>query len=87
MSEVESPGKIYVEVDAVFTKDGGVVPKKVFLDDDTAYEIQKITEVKRAASLIAGATGLRYTVYVDGFKSYIFYGDNHRWFIEGKRTM
>lgn len=87
MSEVESPGKIYVEVDAVFTKDGGLVPKKIFLDDDTAYEIQKITEVKRAASLIAGATGLRYTVYVDGFKSYIFYGDNHRWFIEGKGTM
>ena len=87
MSEVESPGKIYVEVDAVFTKDGGLVPKKIFLDDDTAYEIQKITEVQRAASLIAGATGLRYTVYVDGFKSYIFYGDNHRWFIEGKRTM
>jgi len=86
MSEVDSPKKIYVEVDAVFTKEGGLIPKKIFMDD-AAYEIQKVTEVKRAASLIAGAAGLRYTVYVEGFKCYIFYGDNHRWFIEGGGSM
>ena len=57
----ESPYKIYVNVDVEFMKDGRLIPKVIHWDDDRSYEIQKITDVRRAASLVAGATGIRYT--------------------------
>ena len=82
----ESPYKIYVNVDVEFMKDGRLVPKVIHWDDDRSYEIQKITDVRRAASLVAGATGIRYTIYVEGYESHLYYGDNHRWFVEGKRA-
>ena len=80
----ESPNKIYVDVNALFTKDGGLIPKTIHWDDDKIYEIQKITDIRRAASLGAGASGIRYTIYVDGYESHLYYGDNHKWFVEAK---
>lgn len=81
----ESPYKIYVDVYVEFTKDGSLIPKAIHWSDDKTYEIEKITDVRRAASLIAGATGIRYTIYVEGYESHLYYGDNHRWFVEGKQ--
>lgn len=81
----ESPYKIYVDVNVEFTKDGSLIPKAIHWSDDKTYVIEKITDVRRAASLIAGATGIRYTIYVEGYESHLYYGDNHRWFVEGKQ--
>ena len=81
----ESPYKIYVDVNVECKKDGSLIPKAILWSDDKTYEIDKITDVRRAASLIGGATGVRYTVYIDGYESHLFYGDNHRWFVEGKK--
>ena len=80
----ESPYKIYVDVVVEYRKDGSLVPKAINWNDYTTYEIQKITDVRRSASLKAGATGIRYTVYIDGYESHLYYGDNQRWFVEGK---
>lgn len=46
------------------------------------YEIQKVTDVRRAASLKAGGAGIRYTCIVDGKESHLFYEDNNMWFME-----
>lgn len=80
----ESPYKIYVEVNVDVTKDGEIIPRAIHWDDGRVYEIDKITEVRRAASLIAGAMGIRYTIYIEGYRSHLFFGDNHRWFVEAK---
>lgn len=80
----ESSRKIYVDVNVEFTKDGELIPKAIHWKDNRTYVIQRITEVRRAASLIAGATGIRYTIYVDGYESHLYYGDNNRWFVEDK---
>ncbi len=82
----ESPYKIYVDVNVEFTKDGSLIPRVIHWSDDKTYEIQKITDIRRAASLIAGATGIRYTIYVDGYESHLYYGDDHRWFVELKKS-
>ena len=81
----ESPYKIYVDVNVEFTKDGELIPKVIHWSDDKTYEIQKITDIRRAASLVAGAVGIRYTIYVEGYESHLYYGDDHRWFVEAKR--
>ena len=80
----ESPYKIYVDVNVEFQKDGTLIPRSIIWDDGIVYEIQKVTDVRRAASLIAGGTGIRYTVYIDGYESHLYFGDNRRWFVEGK---
>ena len=81
----ESPYKIYVDVNVEFQKDGTLIPKSIIWDDGKVYEIQKVTNVRRAASLVAGATGIRYTIYIDGYESHLYFGDNRRWFVEGKK--
>ena len=73
----DSPYKIYVDVNVEFTKEGELIPKVIHWSDDKTYEIQKITDIRRAASLTAGATGIRYTIYVEGYESHLYYGDDH----------
>ena len=74
--------KVYVSVTAVFTKEGKLVPKSFVWKNGHVYEIQKVTDVRRAASLRAGGAGLRYTCIVDGRESHLFYEENNLWFVE-----
>lgn len=75
--------KKYVEVIAKFDADGNITPLKVHLDDDTKAEIDRVLDVRRAASLKAGGAGIRYTCRINGHEEYIFLEEN-RWFIEQK---
>ena len=45
--------KVYVNVTAEFTKDGRLLPKSFVWKDDHVYEIQRVTDIRRAASLRA----------------------------------
>lgn len=76
--------KIYVDVTAEFTKDGRLLPKSFVWKDGHVYEVQRVTDVRRAASLRAGGVGMRYTCIVDGRESRLYYEDNNMWFVEGK---
>lgn len=76
--------KIYVDVTAEFSKDGILTPKSFVWEDGSVYEIQRIKDVRRAASLKAGGAGMRYTCIVDGRESHLFYEDNNMWFMEGR---
>lgn len=76
--------KVYVEVTAKFSKDGRLLPLSVRWQDGHVYEIQRIMDICRAASLKAGGAGIRYTCVIDGKQSHLFYEDNNLWFVEGK---
>ena len=58
--------KVYVNVMAEFTKDGRLLPRSFIWKDGQIYEIQRVTDVRRAASLKAGGVGIRYTCIVNG---------------------
>lgn len=74
--------KVYVNVMAEFTKDGRLLPRSFIWKDGHIYEIQKVTDVRRAASLKAGEVGIRYTCIVNGREGHLFYEDNNMWFME-----
>ena len=74
--------KVYVNVTAEFTADGRLLPKSFIWKDGHVYEIQRVTDVRRAASLKAGGAGMRYTCIVDGRESHLFYVDNNMCFME-----
>ena len=76
--------KVYVEVTAKFDTDGNITPLSVTWEDGTVYEIDRILDKCRAASLKAGGIGMRYTCRILGQRSYLYY-EEPRWFVEGKR--
>lgn len=75
--------KVYVEVDARFTRDGQLLPRAIIWEDGHRYEIDRVTQVARRASMKAGGVGIRYTCIVNGKQSYLFY-EVDRWFVERK---
>ena len=78
----DSAHKKYINVNAEFTKEGEVIPHSVVDDDGEIFEIQRIKDIRRAASLRAGAVGIRFTCIIDGYEKVIFYEDNCKWFVE-----
>lgn len=76
----DNPDKHYTEVKALFDKEGNIIP--LFMTyEDIEYEIDKITDVRPAASLKSGGAGIRYTCMVDGKPTYLFLEDT-KWFYE-----
>jgi len=79
--------RVYVEMLVKYTTDGTMTPAVLKWEDGTAYEIDKVTDVRRAASA-AGSMGLRYTVRILGQERRLFYEDTYsstgksRWFVE-----
>ncbi len=74
--------KVYIDVIAEFTTDGRLIPKSFTWEGEGTFEIQKVTDVRRAASLKAGGAGMRYTCIVEGRKCHLYYEDNNMWFME-----
>ena len=74
--------KVYVDVTAELSKDGDLVPKSFRWEDGQVYEIERVKDVRRAASLKAGGVGMRYTCVIDGQEKHLFYEDNNMWFME-----
>lgn len=76
--------KVYVDVIASWRKDGAILPRAIRWEDGTRYKIDKVLDVRPAASLKAGGCGMRYTVRVLGQDSFLFL-ENDKWFVEAKR--
>ncbi len=76
--------KVFVAVTAHFDKDGDIIPLSLTWEDGICYEIDKVLEKRRAASLKVGGTGLRYTVRIQGRETFLFLEEDTHWFVEGK---
>jgi len=82
---MENNNKVYVRVLAAVDKLGNVEPISFVWEDGSTYEVDKVTDVRRAASLKAGGVGIRYSVRVRNRPTYMFLEDDHgvsRWFME-----
>ena len=77
--------KKYVEVTAKFDVDGTVVPLEIQWEDGTKCEIDRILDIRRAASLKAGGAGIRYICRIRGRVKYLWLEES-RWFVEAKES-
>ncbi|MCR5688633.1 MAG: hypothetical protein K6G71_00105 [Clostridiales bacterium] len=66
----------------MFTAAGRILPRCVFWEDGRRFTIDRIVDVRRAPSLLAGGVGTRYTVRIGGKETYLFYEGSNRWFVE-----
>ena len=84
---MDSDYKVYVDVNEDRLKDGKIIPLSFIWEDGNRYEVDRILDVRPAASLKAGGAGLRYTVRVRYKETFMFLeedGDVSKWFMERK---
>ena len=72
--------KKYVEVTAHHNAQGFVRPLILWWDDGRKYEIDRVLDVRRAASFKAGGIGIRYTCRILGKERYL-YLDEDKWYV------
>ena len=90
MNQLET--KVYVPVKAAFDQYGQMLPWELIWEDGHRYRIDKVTDIRQAAAMKAGGQGDRYTVWINGQQSYLFFERNAnlsgnnlgRWFVERK---
>ncbi len=73
--------KQYVAVESLTDEAGQVRPTCVRWEDGRRFEIQAVLDVRRAASLKAGGTGLRYLCQIGGRTTFLYYEDP-KWFVD-----
>lgn len=86
--------RVYVDVKAAFNAAGNMMPLDIKWVDGTVFEIDKVTDIRQAAAMKAGGQGDRYTIWIRGKQSYLFFersgalsGSNiGRWFVESRGT-
>jgi hypothetical protein len=77
--------KIYVKVNADFYEDGKVLPNWFEWEDGRKYSVDRILDIRSAASTRVGGIGLRYLIRVLGKETYIWLEDEaNKWFMEAK---
>lgn len=75
--------KTYVAVNLDVGIDGKIRPRLIRWEDGMVYEVNRVKDVRRAASTKVGGCGIRYTVSVCGKEAYLFNEDD-RWFVEAR---
>jgi hypothetical protein len=85
---LKNEDKVYVEVNEDRLIDGTVHPRSFVWEDGKRYGIDRILDIRPAASLKAGGAGLRYTVRVGTRETFLFLEHDHgadRWFMERRK--
>ena len=85
---METDHKVYVDVTDIRFKDGRLTPISFVWENGVRYKIDKILDVRPAASLKAGGAGIRYKIRVRDRETFLFLEENKdctKWFME-KRT-
>ena len=73
--------KINLQVNADFDLDGNIRPRAITWEDGRVFEIDRILDVRQAASLKAGGLGIRYICRIRGKEVRLFNDEGH-WFME-----
>jgi len=81
---LENDYKVYVTVLELRREDGTILPRAITWEDGMTYEIDRVLDIRPAASLKAGGAGIRYTVAIEGKRTYLWLEDN-RYFVERRR--
>ena len=76
--------KVYVTVQARFFPDGRYpIPECIWWEDGRRYEVDRVGDIRRAASTKAGGIGIRYMCRIGARQVPLWYEDeNQRWFME-----
>lgn len=74
--------KKFVSVILLVDEDGKKTPKTIIYNGK-AYEIDRVLDMKKSASLKVGGIGDKYIIRIGDVETCVFC-DNNRWFVEEK---
>lgn len=87
----KNPDLVYVEAIVFFDVDGKITPLKIRWETGEVFIIDKVKDVRTAASRKGGGAATRYTVVINGQETYLFRSTTAgahgcgRWYVEAKR--
>jgi len=84
---METDRKVYVSVIEVRHKDARLLPLALVWENGVRYKINKVLDIRPAASLKAGGAGIRYKIRVGDRVTYLFLEEcktGAKWFVERK---
>ena len=70
-----------ISVRALMRSDGTVLPLEIEWDDGRKFVIDRVLDIRKAASTKGGGKGFRYTCRILGKQRYLFL-DEYFWFVE-----
>lgn len=65
--------RVFIDVDVTFSSDGEMIPTAVYSEEGERFEIDRITDVRTSYQSDLGRTSEKYTIWVEGRRSYLFY--------------
>lgn len=75
--------KQMVEVIALFSIDGQIIPLEIIWIDGKRFRVDKVMTKKRVPSRTGGLLVERYTILVEGQQRYLYYQkEGEKWFVE-----
>jgi hypothetical protein len=77
--------KVFVDVIAKHTSEGHIIPLSVMWKDGRQFDVDRVIDVRKAASLKVGGCGWRYTCRIQGKETFLFL-DNDKWFVESREA-
>lgn len=91
IAEYADYAKIYVQVDAVFRRDGLMLPSEIVWKTGVSYRISHIREIRYGYKYLSSNCN-RYKIEVEGEEKYLYFEHNPtdlknplgRWFVERK---
>ena len=73
--------KEYIDVITKYTSVGEIIPLSIIWNDGRTFTVDKVIDIRRAASLKVGGQGVRYTCRISGKEKYMWLEDG-KWFVE-----
>lgn len=70
-----------ISVVAIMNSSGQIVPLSIIWNDGRKFDVDRVLEIKKAASTKGGGMGLRYTCKILGKEKFLWL-DGYVWFVE-----
>ena len=80
---IASRQKRYVEVVTRTGTDGKIMPLSIIWEDGRSFDVDQVIDMRRAASLKVGGSGIRYICEIKGTRTFLYFEDP-LWFVEEK---
>ena len=74
--------KKYIRIDAIFERDGTMLPVRIIWDNGAEYPISEVIDVRYFKPDLNEATGLKHTCLILGKHREIYF-DSMRWYVSG----
>ena len=73
--------KMFVGVTTEWTAEGKIIPTIIKWEDGRRFAVDRVLDVRPAASLKVGGAGIRYTIRARG-KETLLFREPYRWSVE-----